>query len=159
MATTRPNAPSVNSGLASEFYVAHLLYRMGLVGVITYGNAKALDIIAANPADNRTATLEVKSTKYKTNLPIRLRDGPPKGNHFFVLVAYDRWSDLRCVPRIWVIPASKISTMLKPWSKNAKATQTCVRYRDLTDLKVGGKYEDAWRLLFPGRREQAPIGA
>jgi hypothetical protein len=144
------NAPTKlrgSSGLASEFYVTYQLYRRGYVAVVTYGNTKALDIIAANPTDNRTATIEVKSLKNKTNWPLTLHDEVVKRRHFYALVGYsDRWEEPNVLPDVWVIPASAIRRFLVPWSRSTQ-DRTCVGYRDL--VRRGARYKDAWHLLFP----------
>jgi len=153
MAELPVRKPRASSGLASEFYVTYQLYRRGYVGVVTYGNAKALDLLAANPEDNRTATIEVKSLKGKTNWPIRARSVMTAKNHFYVLVGYeDRWERPDAAPRVWVIPSAKIGALLKPWSRAAKPEDTCVPYRDLNTPKLNARYENAWHLLFPTRR-------
>ena len=142
--------PRASSGLASEFYVTYQLYRRGYVAVVTYGNAKALDLLAANPEDNRTATLEVKSLKNKTNWPIRERSVVVAKNHFYVLVGYeDRWDRPDASPRVWVIPSAKIRSLLEPWSKAARPGDTCVPYRTVNAPAFQARYEDAWHLLFP----------
>jgi hypothetical protein len=149
--------PRASSGLASEFYVTYQLYRRGYVGMVTYGNTKALDIVAANPEDNRTATIEVKSLKGKTNWPIRVRNDVVVKNHFYVLVGYeDRWEDADKLPRVWVIPASKIRGLLRPWSGAAKPEQTCVAYRDLIKPALQKRYGNAWHLLFPPTSRRRP---
>ena len=57
---------SEDTNLASEFYVASQLYRLGYVTVLTLGHTKEIDLVAIHP-DGRTVTIDVKGLK-NTNL-------------------------------------------------------------------------------------------
>lgn len=61
---------SQNTNLASEFYVASQLYRLGYVVTITLGHTKEIDLIIAHP-DGRTVTIDVKGLKNTTNWPLK----------------------------------------------------------------------------------------
>jgi hypothetical protein len=58
------------TGLAGEFFVAAELLKRGLQTSITFGNAKAIDLIAVNPTTKCTFTVQVKSLRYKNPWPI-----------------------------------------------------------------------------------------
>lgn len=137
-----------SSSLAAEFYVASQLYRQGYHALVTYGNMKALDLVAVKPEDNRTATIDVKSIKNKTNWPLTPKGKVGRAGHFYVFLSYhDRFEDLNSPPEVWVVPSTDLKGLLVPWSRAAKG-QTCVAYRDLNKPAARAKYQDRWDQLF-----------
>ncbi|ODS40957.1 hypothetical protein BEH94_10715 [Candidatus Altiarchaeales archaeon WOR_SM1_SCG] len=131
-----------NSNLASEFYVASQLFRVGYVVTITLGHTKEIDLIVVHP-DGRTITIDVKGLKNTTNWPLSPK--LEKEDHFFVLVSYlNKFADLNIHPDVFVVPSLEIKSLLTPWSGKAQVKQKGVRYRDAKN----SKYKDAWELLF-----------
>lgn len=49
------------TGLAGELFVAAELLKRGFQTSITFGNAKAIDLLVVNPSTNRVFTVQVKS--------------------------------------------------------------------------------------------------
>ena len=140
--------PRASSGLASEFYIAYQLYQRGYLGVVTYGNQKAVDLIAVRPRDGKTATLDVKSIKNRTNWPLTLRGAVPPGRHFYAFVSYmNQYEDPNTVPDVWIVPARDLKGLLKPWSRASKK-QTCVPFRDLNTPANRKRYVNRWHRLF-----------
>lgn len=131
-----------NTNLASEFYVASQLFRLGYVVTVTLGHTKEIDLIVAHP-DGRTITIDVKGLKTTTNWPLH-----PKlktKEHFYVLLSYlNKFGDLNTHPDVFVIPslALEVEKLLHRWS--GKPNVTCVEYRELKN----SKYKNAWNLLF-----------
>lgn len=128
------------TNLASEFYVASQLFRLGYVVTVTLGHTKEIDLIVAHP-DGRTITIDVKGLKNTTNWPLK-----PKlksKNHFYVLVSYrNKFGDLTVPPDVFVVPSLEVEKILHPWS--GKPDVTCVGYKDIKE----SKYKNAWGLLF-----------
>jgi hypothetical protein len=63
---TRVKAPRVDgqvTALAGEFFVAAELLKRGLQTSVTFGNAKAIDLLAYNPKTKRTFTVQVKALR------------------------------------------------------------------------------------------------
>ena len=54
------------TGLAGELFVAAELLKRGLQTSITFGNAKAIDLLAYNPDTDRTFTVQVKSVRKRS---------------------------------------------------------------------------------------------
>lgn len=129
-----------NTNLASEFYVASQLFRLGHSVTITLGHTKEIDLYVTN-FKGSTITIDVKGLKNKTNWPIM-----PKlisKGHFFVLVSYlNKYNNLNIQPSVFVIPSTKIRKMLGPWA--GRPNVTALSYRKVK----GSKYENAWHLLF-----------
>jgi len=55
-----------DTNLASEFYIASQLHRLGYITVLALGHTKEIDLVAIHP-DGRTATIDVKGLKNTTN--------------------------------------------------------------------------------------------
>lgn len=62
-ALKKPRADGQLSGLAGELFVAAELLKRGLQTSITFGNAKAIDLLVHNPSIERTFTVHVKALR------------------------------------------------------------------------------------------------
>jgi len=135
-----PRNRSQNTNLASEFLVASQLFRLGFNVTITLGHTKEIDLIVAHP-DGRTITIDVKGLKNKTNWPLK-----PKlisRNHFFVLVSYlNKFGDINCQPDVFIVPSTRIRSVLGPWS--GRPDVSAVAYRHVRNTR----FRNAWQLLF-----------
>jgi hypothetical protein len=60
------------TGLAGELFVAAELLKRGIQTSITFGNAKAIDLIAHNPDTGRNFTVQVKAIRKRNVFPISL---------------------------------------------------------------------------------------
>jgi len=58
------------TGLAGEFFVAAELLKRGLQTSVTFGNAKAIDLVAVHPVTGRVFTIQVKSLRSRNVFPI-----------------------------------------------------------------------------------------
>jgi hypothetical protein len=68
VSTTR--ADGQVTGLSGELFVAAELLKRGIQTSITFGNAKAIDLLAHNPDTGRTFTVQVKAIRKKNVFPI-----------------------------------------------------------------------------------------
>lgn len=66
----KPRADGQVTGLAGELFTAAELLKRDIQTSITFGNAKAIDLIAHNPRTGKTFTVQVKSLRKKTYWPI-----------------------------------------------------------------------------------------
>lgn len=129
-----------NTNLASEFYVASQLLRLGYVVTVTLGHTKEIDLIVAHP-DGRTITIDVKGLKNTTNWPLTPK--LKRKDHFYVLVSYlNKFDDLNSQPDIFVIPSLEVENVLSLWS--GRSDVKCVNYHGIKD----SKYKNAWNKLF-----------
>jgi len=76
------------TGLAGEFFVAAELLKRGLQTSVTFGNAKAIDLLAYNPKTKRSFTVQVKSLREKNYFLIA--HGNVKENHIYVFVLLNK---------------------------------------------------------------------
>lgn len=76
------------TGLAGELFVAAELLKRGLQTSVTFGNAKAIDLLAYNPATNRTFTVQVKSVRKRNAFPIS--HARVEANHIYIFVILNK---------------------------------------------------------------------
>jgi hypothetical protein len=70
MAAKRARVDGQKTGLAGEFFVAAELLKRGFQTSVTFGNAKAIDLVAVHPETGRVFTVQVKSLRSRNFFPI-----------------------------------------------------------------------------------------
>jgi hypothetical protein len=86
--TTKPRADGQLTALAGEFFVAAELLKRGLQTSVTFGNAKAIDLLAHNPETGHTFTVQVKALRKKNYFPISRER--VRAEHIYVFVLLNR---------------------------------------------------------------------
>jgi hypothetical protein len=74
------------TGLAGEFFVAAELLKHGLQTSVTFGNAKAIDLVAINSRTGKTCTVQVKALREINYFPIISSGINPQHTYIFVLL-------------------------------------------------------------------------
>lgn len=74
------------TGLAGELFVAAELLKRGIQTSITFGNAKAIDLLAHNPDTGRNFTVQVKAIRKKNVFPIAHNRINPAHVYVFVVL-------------------------------------------------------------------------
>lgn len=67
----KPRADGQVTGLAGEFFVAAELLKRGIQTSVTFGNAKAIDLLAHNPVTGQSFTVQVKALRKRNYFPIK----------------------------------------------------------------------------------------
>lgn len=96
--------------LAGEFLVAGELQRRHVSAAVTYGNAKAADVVAFSPSGDRAIVIEVKTTsqaKWIVGGAV-----PPKSNQPWVFVNLP--IDETQSPEFYIMPQSELNRILTP---------------------------------------------
>jgi hypothetical protein len=104
------------TGLAGEFHVMELLFRLGHEPVLTLGNAKSLDILTRSPQGNLYA-VSVKAMRGGRKWGIGNQDCSKEKSLVFVLLHYKKFSDLIELPEIWIIPGVSAEKIKQLWHK------------------------------------------
>jgi hypothetical protein len=84
MSEKKVRADGQISGLAGEFFVAAELLKRGLQTSVTFGNAKAIDLLTVHPETGRTLAVQVKALRSKNYFPIKPKS--VKRDHIYVFV-------------------------------------------------------------------------
>lgn len=104
-----------SSNLAAEYYVASLLFRLGYVVTVTFGNTKEIDLIVLDPQTKKTVTLDVKGLKNTTNW-IMPKNPLENEGHFYVLVTFkNKISDLDEIPEVYTLPSEQVTKLWISW--------------------------------------------
>jgi hypothetical protein len=74
------------TGLAGELFVAAELLKRGLQTSITFGNAKAIDLLAYHPTTEKSFTVQVKTVRKRTAFPISPARVQEKHVYVFVIL-------------------------------------------------------------------------
>lgn len=128
-----------DTGMAAEFYVLSMLYRLGVTANLTLGNQKAVDIVVTR-SSGEVVTIDVKGMKGKTSWPIR--DQYASRSHYYVFVSFlGRIDDPQVLPEIYVVPSTSVRN-LKVVNKNSgrefvqlrRLRPKSKRYRDNWDV-------------------------
>jgi hypothetical protein len=69
-APRRNRADGQKTGLAGEFFVAAELLKRGFQTSVTFGNAKAIDLVAVHPVTRRVFTIQVKALRSRNFFPL-----------------------------------------------------------------------------------------
>lgn len=131
------------TGLAGEFFVAAELLKRGIQTSITFGNAKAIDLLAHHPGTSHTFTIQVKALRKNNYFPLRRAAIVPHHTYVFVIL------NKPGVPvRYFVVPGTGLLQLPRDLSGLDHPTYPGIHPRTLKT------YEDAWGVF-----ERAPAGA
>lgn len=158
-------------GLAGEYHVLAQLAERGLVGALTLGHTKGVDILVANPINGYVYKLEVKTTKNKPRRSTLFGEGrffswcmsakhetPPPGNCYYCFVYLE--APGHC-PRFFIVSAQEVAeyvkwqhhhwlqTRLDPIASDSSMRQFRIHESD------PNQYENRWD-LFSGMPDRTP---
>jgi hypothetical protein len=125
------------TGLAGELFVAAELLKRGLQTSVTFGNAKAIDLLAFNPATEKTFTVQVKAVRRPNAFPIN--HARVSALHVYVFVVLNR-PDERV--QYYVVPGSVLfhePDRFSKWFRDPKFPGISVKY-----LK---EFENCWEIF------------
>jgi len=129
---------TLNSAAAEHLVLGHLLMA-GVSAYKAYGNQPGFDLIATNPAEGKTARVQVKS-RYPTGaggFPLRVADG----FDFLVFVRLNRGNRRHPMPSppiFYVFPSDVIQAAHRPGSFSKVV---------LRDIPNNDDYRDRWDLI------------
>ncbi|MGJ7523757.1 hypothetical protein ACSFA0_25000 [Variovorax sp. LT1P1] len=126
--------------MAGEFAVLERLYRAGHQPALTLGNAKNIDILS-KASTGRIFQISVKAITGGGKWPIGKADYSHEQNLVFVLLHYTAFNNVSVAPHIWVLPATAVMELRRPWfdgfgiySMNKAYQRQLEPYRDRWDL-------------------------
>jgi len=101
------------TGLASEYFVASQLARLGYLVEVTREHFPGIDLFVAHP-DGRTVTIDVKGVKDKSNWPVQ---PATVQSDFYVFVTYaGKFHKLdEQPPAVFVVPSAAVEKLVKQW--------------------------------------------
>ena len=128
------------TGLAAELFVAAELSKQGHIVTITFGNEKAIDLLAANSSDPaKTVSIDVKGLR--SPAPWALGDYGNKKRHPEVYV-FCYLNKPGSPPEYFVVPKKKLDKLVG-YAKDGKSGW--IAFSDVRE------YQDRWDLLWGGK--------
>ena len=126
-----------DTGMAAEFYVLSMLFRLGLNANLTLGNQKAVDIFVQR-ASGDTVTIDVKGLAGKTSWPIK--DNYASRNHYYVFISFlGEIDDPETLPEVYVVPSTSIRRLKYVHENSGR------EFIELRRLRAKSKrYRDNW---------------
>ena len=127
-------ANGYNTGIASEYYIASLLFRQGYEAYISSGNMKSVDIRVIK--NSKAISIDVKAVQGYSSLIVNNVTEQP--DHFIVFVIYnDKFDDVTTIPEVFVVPSDKIKDLAKVYGDQKRIFKS-----KLTE------YKNNWQCLF-----------
>ena len=74
------------TSMAGEFLTVGKLFKRGIQASLTLGNAKAIDVLAYNPRNQKNYNVQVKSLRKKNCFPIKKESINPDHIYIFILL-------------------------------------------------------------------------
>lgn len=115
---------SYECGMASEYLVLSIMYRLGIDAYITLGNKKSVDIIIKAKNGN-AITVDVKSVRAYSSIPIN--NVMVAANHYIIAVIYNnKFTETEYLPDIYIIPSTKIEALRTSFGAQHRLMKTAV---------------------------------
>jgi hypothetical protein len=120
----------IRTGIAGEFYVAAELSRRGWIATLTAKNTPDYDVLAARPAGDTQARIDVKTRTPAYGRAWRVGNIRMSGERDFIVLVY--LGEDYASPRHWIVPARQAQELI---------VHEQIRVKDV------GEFEDRWDLL------------
>ena len=123
------------TGIASEYLVLSMLYRLGANAYLTLGNEKSVDIRVIKD-DESSISIDVKSVRSFDSIPVsNVRE---KDNLYIVVVIYNnKFERLDVLPDFYIMPSKVVIEKRKEFKGN---------HVDLFKKDIA-EYKGKWELL------------
>lgn len=132
-----PRVDGQITGLAGELFVAAELLKRGLQTSVTFGNAKAIDLLAFNPATEKTFSVQVKAVRKPNVFPIA--HARVSALHVYVFVVLNKPEER---VQYYVVPGSVLfhePERFSKWFKDLKFPGISV--------KLLKEFENCWEIF------------
>ena len=129
------------TGMAGEYLTLGKLFKKGLQAAVTVGNAKAVDILAYNPINNKNYNVQVKTIRKKNCYLIQEKNINP--DHIFVFILLN---DFEKNEDYFIIKGSEI---LKNVNKFFGSTYKSENPSKMSGINYGPlkEYKDNWNVF------------
>lgn len=131
----------VQTGLASEFYVAAELTRLGYDVTITFGNTKSVDLLVHK--DDNVFAVQVKGIQRTKSICWNLDKTKFNGKNL-IMVLVNLHADIpKSKPEFFVLTHAETHQLFKNTPKEG-GKRTYLDYKSLKEKEI---YEDRWELF------------
>ena len=131
-----------DTGIASEYLVLSMLYRLGIDAYMTLGNKKSVDIWIKND-DGSDISIDVKSVRAFDSVPVD--NVVAKDNHYVVFVIYNnKFEDVLTLPEFYIVPSKYVVENRIKYDLKSGGERFNIFKKDIKD------YINRWDLLKKG---------
>lgn len=124
------------TAMAGEFFVMHVLYRLGHQPALTLGKAKSIDILVRT-ASGRLVEVSVKAVRGGGKWGVGADDLSRRPRLVFVFLHFSAFEDPSACPEAFVVPAADVEKLKEKWFEayavyfsNGERRARLERYRD-----------------------------
>jgi hypothetical protein len=129
------------TGIASEFYAAGELGRLGYNVTLTFGNTKAIDLLVEK--DNKVYKIQVKGIQTSKSLCWNLNKTKVSEDTYFVLINL-HVDQPKVKPEFFILTGKEALSLFKDTKKEGEKRA----YLDYNKVKgLGDKYKDRWEIF------------
>jgi hypothetical protein len=120
-----------NTGIASEYLILSMLYRLDLDAYMTLGNKKSVDISICR--DNKVITLDVKAVKGYSSIIVN--NATYKEGHYIAFVIYNnKINDVSYLPDIFIVPSLEVRRIVRSFGDQKRVMKSDIlQYKDKWD--------------------------
>lgn len=117
-------ANSFNTGIASEYLILSILYRLELEAYVSQGNKKSIDIRVIRK-DGTPISIDVKSVRGYSSLVVNNVES--KQNHFIVFVVYNnKFEQPEYFPNIYIVPSEFLKNITEDYNGEKRVLKTAL---------------------------------
>lgn len=128
------------TGIASEYYVAGELSRLGFNVSLTFGNTKSIDLLVEK--DDKTVAIQVKGIQRTKSICWNIDKGKVKKNIIYILV--NLHSDvISAKPEFFILTSNEVLDLFKDTPKQGMNRA----YLDYKSLLNNFTYQNNWKKL------------
>ena len=130
-----------DTGIASEYLVLSMLYRLGVDAYMTLGNKKSVDIWIKND-DDFAIEIDVKSVRECDSIPVGNVEA--KDNRYIVFVIYNKkfdFKDVPTLPEFYIVPSKYVVENRTKYDLKSGGERFNIFKKDIKD------YINRWDLL------------
>lgn len=136
------------TGIASEYLVLSMLYRLGIDAYMTLGNKKSVDIWIKND-DGSDISIDVKSVRAFDSVPVGNVEA--KDNHYVVFVIYNnKFEDVLTLPEFYIVPSKYVVENRTKYDLKGGGERFNIFKKSIKDKKGIKDYINRWDLLKKG---------
>ena len=136
---------NIQTGIASEFYVAGELSRLGYDVTITFGNTKSIDLLIHK--DLKVYKVQVKGMQYSKsgNWNLNISKINEEDNLFFILTNL-HVNDKKAKPEFFILTTKEALNLFVTKTKDGKSLEGR-GYLSYSKIKSLDIYQDRWEIF------------
>lgn len=128
------DSKAYETGIASEYLVLSILFRLGANAFLSMGNKKAVDILISK-SDGTFYEIDVKSVSGYSSIPVN--NIKEKANRFIIFVVYrNKFRNIDSLPNFYIVPSKIVIDRCDHFKEQMRIMpkKHILEYKDRWDL-------------------------